>query len=141
MACIFCQILEGKLPSNKVYEDDLVVAFLDAYPINSGHVLVVPKLHCELLSGLPVETAGRLFQVAQTVEKAVRASGVRCEATNLVLNNGQAAGQEIPHAHLHIIPRFRGDGVRFQINQKKAGREELDTVASGIVEKIKGFIF
>lgn len=137
MACIFCRIVEGKLPSHKVYEDDLVVAFLDAYPINPGHVLVVPKLHSELLSGLPAETAGRLFQVAQTVEKAVRASGLRCEATNLVLNNGQAAGQEILHAHLHVIPRFRGDGVRFQIHQKKAGREELDSVAINIVSMMK----
>ncbi|MBK7408852.1 MAG: HIT family protein [Saprospirales bacterium] len=136
MACIFCQIIEGKIPSHKVYEDDLVMAFMDAYPINPGHVLVVPKQHSELVSGLPAETAGRLFQVAQTVETAIRASGVRCDASNLVLNNGQAAGQEIPHAHLHIIPRHRGDGIRFQFQQKKAGREELDSIALEIIEKI-----
>lgn len=141
MACIFCQIIEGKLPSYKLYEDDLVVAILDIYPITTGHTLIIPKQHTELLAGLPPETAGRMFQVARLVEKAIRDSPIRCEASNLVLNNGQSAGQEIPHAHLHIIPRYRGDGVRFHISQKKASREELEAAAGDIAEKLGGTDF
>jgi len=137
MACIFCQIIEGKVLSYKVYEDDLVVAFLDAYPINPGHVLVVPTQHSELLSDLPVETAGRMFQVAQAVDRALRSADVRCAATNFVLNNGREAGQEVPHSHLHVIPRFIGDGVRFQIDQKKADREQLETVVVKIADNLK----
>lgn len=137
MSCIFCKIIEGSLPSHKVYEDDLVVAFLDIFPIHPGHTLIVPKQHAELLSGLTPETAGRMFEVARKVEMAIRASSIQCEATNLVLNNGTAAGQEVLHAHLHIIPRFRGDGVRFHITQKKASREELEATASSIVGKMQ----
>lgn len=137
MACIFCQIIEGRMPSYKLYEDDLVMAILDIYPITTGHTLIIPKQHTELLAGLPPETAGRMFQVARLVEKAIRDSPIRCEATNLVLNNGRAAGQEIPHAHLHIIPRHRGDGVRFQISQKKASREELEDTSSSILANMQ----
>ena len=126
MSCIFCQILEGKMPAHVVYEDDLVIAFLDIYPINAGHTLIVPKQHAELLSALPEETAGRMFQVAQKVEKALRSTSVHLEGANFVLNNGRAAGQEVPHAHLHVVPRFPGDGVRFQFQQKRAERDQLE---------------
>ena len=136
MGCIFCQIVEGKLPAHKVYENEHVVAFLDLYPINTGHTLVVPKQHVELLSDLPPDTAAHLLQAAQQVEKAIRASTLHCEASNVVINNGKAAGQEIPHVHLHIIPRFRGDGVRFHVDQKKASREELETAALEIIGKV-----
>lgn len=136
MACIFCKIVSGEIPSNKVYEDDLVIAVLDIYPITPGHTLVVPKQHHELVSDLPAETMASMAQAAQKVEKALRASSVRCDASNLVINNGRTAGQEIPHVHLHVIPRFRGDGVRFYVDQKKASREELEAITGELLEKL-----
>ena len=136
MSCIFCKIIKGEMPAHKVYEDDHVVAILDIYPINTGHVLVLPKQHGELLSDLTPESAASLMQATRLVEKALRATGLHCDATNLVINNGRAAGQEIPHVHLHIIPRFRGDGVRFHVEQKKAAREDLETTARRIQEKV-----
>jgi len=137
MSCIFCKIVSGEIPSNKVYEDDYVVAILDIYPITPGHTLVVPKQHHELVSDLPPEILAGMARAAQKVEKALRASSVKMEASNFIVNNGKGAGQEVPHVHLHVIPRFHGDGVRFYIDQKKATREELEAITAELVEKLK----
>ena len=110
IACIFCDILSGKAPANFVYRDELCAAFMDIHPVNPGHVLVVPFAHAELLSGVARETLGRMLWVAQQVNTAIRSSSLRCEGVNLFLADGQAAGQEVMHVHLHVIPRFRGDG-------------------------------
>ena len=109
--CIFCQIIAGEIPSRTVYEDDDVLAFLDVNPLAPGHTLVIPKGHYETLGDTP-EDAGRsvfaaLHRLAPTVEDAVDA-----DASNVAFNNGEAAGQEVPHLHGHIIPRFEGDGGR-----------------------------
>lgn len=107
--CIFCKIIAGDIPARTVYEDDDVLAFLDANPLARGHTLVVPKSHHERIDDLPAadreivfETLGRL---APTVEAAVDADGI-----NVGMNDGEAAGQEIPHVHGHLVPRFEGDG-------------------------------
>jgi histidine triad (HIT) family protein len=114
--CIFCDILAGLAPANFIHRDDLCAAFMDIRPVNPGHVLVVPCTHAALLSELDENTVGRMLQVAQRVDVALRASGIKCEAVNLIISDGAAAGQEVPHVHLHVIPRFRGDGHHFRFS-------------------------
>jgi len=108
--CIFCDILAGVAPAQFVYRDEMCVAFMDIRPINPGHVLVVPRVHAALLSELDEAYVGHMLQVAQRVDAALRASGLQCEGVNLFLADGRPAGQEVKHVHLHVIPRFHGDG-------------------------------
>ena len=106
--CIFCSILEGEIPSYEVYEDHETYAFLDANPLGRGHTLVIPKDHAETLSD--VEGGGAaVFETTRKIAPRV-ADAVDAPAYNLGLNNGEEAGQEVPHAHMHIVPRFEGDG-------------------------------
>lgn len=108
--CIFCRILAGEVPGTFVYGDEHCAAFMDIQPVNPGHVLVVPTRHAAYLAELDAPTAGHLMQVAQRVAAAQRASGLRCEGVNLFLADGEAAMQEVFHVHLHVFPRFAGDG-------------------------------
>ena len=131
--CIFCNILAGNRPGTFVYRDHEIAAFMDIQPVNPGHVLVVPIAHAAYLSDLNAETAAAMVQVGQRVAAALRKSDVMCEGVNLFLADGEAAGQEVFHAHLHVFPRFRGDGfgLTFGPNYKKLPpRNELDGVGS-----------
>jgi histidine triad (HIT) family protein len=110
MPCIFCDILGGNAPANFVYSDELCVAFMDIRPVNPGHVLVVPRKHAVLLPELDEASVRQIFWVAQQVDAALRKTGLKCEAVNLFLADGRAAGQEVMHVHLHVMPRFLGDG-------------------------------
>ena len=130
--CVFCRIIEGHLPASKVYEDEQAIAFMDIMPINPGHILVAPKSHFQELSDMDEDTGAHLFRVAMRVEKALRAAGLPCEGTNLLQNNGQEAWQEVMHVHLHVIPRFRGDGVKVHFGQQEAPRVQLDQWAEQI---------
>ena len=131
--CIFCQIIEGKVPASVVHRDDVVMAFMDIRPVNTGHVLVVPLRHFAEMSDMDEETGMRLFQVTMRVQKAVRASGVRCEGINLFLADGEAAFQEVFHVHMHIIPRFRGDSFKIKADwSRQPSRADLDDVAGKI---------
>lgn len=112
--CVFCKIIAQKLPANIVYEDDEIVAFLDIRPINPGHTLVIPKDHAANLKELDPQLGGRLFQVAGRIAAALRQSGLRVEGINVWLADGKAAFQEVPHIHIHVIPRFEGDGLRLK---------------------------
>jgi histidine triad (HIT) family protein len=114
--CIFCEILAGTAPASFIHRDDLCAAFMDIRPVNPGHVLVIPRTHTALLSDLDEITVGYLLQLAQRVDGALRESGIKCEGVNLIISDGAAAGQEVPHVHLHIIPRFRGDGHHFRFS-------------------------
>ncbi|AKB86090.1 HIT family protein [Methanococcoides methylutens] len=109
MECLFCNIIKGDIPSYKVYEDETAYAFLDINPCSKGHTVVVPKTHYENFTEMPAEEAAGLFatvrMIARLVEDAVSADG-----SNIGLNNKPAAGQAVPHVHVHIIPRFEGDG-------------------------------
>jgi len=105
--CIFCKIVKGEVPSSKIYEDDLVIAFMDIKPVNPGHALVVSKEHQKYISDLDDKSTARLISVAGKINKALRKSEIRCEDVNYFLADGEVAGQEVAHAHLHIIPRFK----------------------------------
>ncbi|MDP2750674.1 MAG: HIT family protein [Nanoarchaeota archaeon] len=109
--CIFCKIVKGEIPSAKIYEDDETYAFLDIAPVNPGHTLVIPKHHTEKLGSLSDKQLGHLMHSVNTITKAVE-KGTKADATNVTLNNGEAAGQVVKHVHFHIIPRFKGDGLK-----------------------------
>ena len=109
-SCIFCDIVAGHSPASMVYRDELVCAFMDIRPVNPGHLLVIPNEHATCLADLEPATGGRMFEVGQRLAKALRASGIRCEGIDFFLADGEPAGQEVFHAHLHVVPRFAGDG-------------------------------
>jgi histidine triad (HIT) family protein len=141
VGCAFCDIVRGAAPASVVYTDDRVMAFMDIQPVNEGHVLVVPLAHAAKLADLDTETAGHLFQITTKLAAAVRRSGVRCEGINLFLADGEAAGQEVFHVHLHVIPRFRGDGFGFRFSReyyRLPDRSVLNGVASGIRQMLEG---
>ena len=128
--CIFCKITKGELPSFKIYEDENVFALLDIHPVNAGHTLVIPKHHSTNIFDIPpadwtaiTETVRKL---AAIIEKSVKADGI-----NLSMNNREHAGQVVDHAHVHIVPRFKGDGFKLW-----AQRNYLENEAKSVQEKI-----
>lgn len=110
--CIFCKIAAGALPSCKVYEDAETLAFMDIGPIVPGHTLVIPKAHYDPLIATPPEVLSRLIQVVQKIARA-QMQGLQADGLNVIQTNGRAAGQEVPHLHFHVIPRFYTDGHRW----------------------------
>lgn len=133
--CVFCEILAGRLPASVVMRDAGCTAFRDIQPINAGHVLVVPDDHAASLADLPEDAGARLFRTAQQVAAALYSSGLKCEGVNLYLADGEAAGQEVFHVHLHVIPRFEGDrfGLTFGPDYaKRPNREMLGRAAERI---------
>jgi histidine triad (HIT) family protein len=137
--CIFCRIASGELPASVVYEDDYAMAFLDIQPINPGHVLVIPKQHASSFIDLSAEDAAHLMRVGQIIDKALRWSDLRCEGVNLFLADGRVAGQDVAHIHLHVFPRFLGDGFEFRIDpgsRKPPRREELSENANKLKQAI-----
>jgi histidine triad (HIT) family protein len=133
--CVFCDILAGKLLSSIVFRDDLCCAFMDIRPVNPGHVLVIPTYHASSLAELDEESGARMFRAAQRIAEAMRRSGLKCEGVNLFLADGAAAGQEIFHVHLHVVPRYAGDGFGLRFGPdygSRPGRAKLDEIAGKI---------
>ncbi len=130
MTCLFCQMVDGDADCATVYEDDDFLAFLDINPVNKGHTLLIPKEHCRDLLDFPKDLEEKFMERAKTVADAV-VQGVDADGFNLSMNNGSAAGQEIFHAHFHIIPRFDGDGhehwdkTSYDEDEIEAYREEI----------------
>jgi histidine triad (HIT) family protein len=138
--CIFCRIADHELPASIVYEDEHTMAFLDIEPINPGHVLIIPKTHTASLSDLSEEDASRIIHVGQIIGQALRASDLPCEGVNFFLADGRVAGQEVDHVHLHVFPRFKGDGFELKVdlsNKKQPGRKELDENAKKIKQALQ----
>jgi histidine triad (HIT) family protein len=130
--CIFCRIVSGEAERSVVYEDEVVLVMMDLQPVNPGHSLVLPKRHAALLAELDEEATPRLFVVAVRAAAALRASPIRCEGVNLFLADGAAAGQEVDHVHVHVLPRFAGDPFRVGREggrSEPAPRAELDALA------------
>ncbi len=125
--CVFCAIAKGEIPSFKVYEDDLVLAYLDINPFTMGHTLVIPKAHSSGLLDTPDET---LAAVVSRVRKVARHLKERlpCDGFNILQNNGEAAGQTVMHLHFHIVPR-RGKASDISFASHKADMEELKALA------------
>lgn len=134
--CLFCKIIDGSIPSTKVYEDEHVYAFMDIMPLTKGHTLLIPKTHCRDLMEMPEEVASYLYAAAPKVAKAIQAA-FNPAGLNTVNNNGAAAGQTVFHYHLHFIPRYdETDGLRLVWTTTQPSREELTEAA----EAIKSFL-
>ena len=136
MDCIFCQIIEGKIPAEKVQDSENVVSIMDINPVAPGHTLVLPRKHFELLTDLPGELMQELAGVSQNVAKSVM-KATDAEGFNYLANNHKCAGQAIGHAHIHIIPRRTGDGIRFNWSPKPYPEGELEKIAGKIREGLK----
>jgi len=122
--CIFCRIVRGSLPSTKLFEDDNMIAFMDFKPITKGHVLIIPKRHAELLTELDDKLAGEMLILAKKIGIALKKSKLNCRGINYIMADGAEAGQEIFHVHMHVLPRYRGDG--FGLRMPERGDDEVD---------------
>jgi len=138
--CIFCRILSGELPGTFLHRDRDCAAFMDIRPVNPGHLLVVPTRHAAHLADLDASTAGLLMQVGHRMAAGLRTSGLRCEGVNMFLADGAAAMQEVFHVHLHVLPRFAGDGfgIRFGPDYTVKPRVELEAAAARIRAALTG---
>ena len=129
--CIFCKIIEGEIPGNIVYEDEDVIAFLDANPVSKGHTLVVPKQHVENIhEGEDMSFLLRaLVDVSNAIEEAFAPEGI-----NIAQNNGEAAGQEVFHLHFHVTPIYDGDEIQIEYNRSELenGGEIAESIAKEI---------
>lgn len=126
--CLFCRIADGEVPAHIVLADEEAVAFLDARPVFKGHVLVVPRAHHETLADLPPERVGPLFRRVRAVSAAMPAA-LGAQGSFVALNN--AVSQSVPHLHVHVVPRTRGDGLRgfFWPRRKYADDAEAEDYA------------
>ncbi len=132
--CLFCKIVQGEVPSKKVYENETTLAFLDINPISGGHTIVIPKNHYNTLGELPDKEINNLFQTVRETANLIYGN-LNIDGYNIVMNNYSAAGQMIKHAHVHIIPRTQGDRlIKLEIPKEQAEEKELEKVR----EKIKG---
>ena len=133
--CIFCKIVKGEIPTEKVYEDEKVLAFKDINPAAPIHVLVIPKEHFDNIYDLDGETAGKLFSWATCIARAMR-DALGCDGMNIVQNNGEIAGQTVNHFHLHLIPRYEGDGLNLNWPQQEISAEQLEEIRQSIKKSI-----
>ena len=133
--CIFCRIIAGEIPSVKLYEDDLVFAFLDIAPINLGHVLVIPKEHHQSASTIPEHIAGRMMRIGSRIGIALKRK-LDYDAFNLHLADGTAAGQVVMHSHLHIVPRWTDDGFHWNWRQLAYPEGKMAEIAEKIVKRL-----
>jgi len=134
VSCIFCDILNGKRDANFLYEDDSHVAFLDKYPIDVGHSLIIPRNHHERITDMDSKDVGNIFSIVPKIAKAVL-DGTGADAFSLGQNNGRAAKQIIPHVHIHIIPRYNNKGTVWTKRQISSDAELTD-----IAKKIRKFL-
>jgi len=137
--CKFCKLINRELPINVIYEDEKVISFMDIQPINPGHLLIIPKAHATYLKELEPATGGHMFTTAMKLSRALRVSGIKCDGVNLFLADGEAAGQDVFHVHLHVIPRFVDDGFGFKFCESYWSlptREELNEIANKITKHI-----
>ncbi len=109
MATIFEMIINGDIPSTKLYEDDLCIAILDINPVNKGHALVISKECYPTFTDAPLETLSHMMDIARRIDQKQR-EVLDADGTNIMINNSPASGQEVPHLHIHVIPRKEGDG-------------------------------
>lgn len=133
--CIFCQIIAGKIPAVKVYEDENFFCFLDKKPVNLGHTLIVPKEHQRNLLDLKPELLPKIGPILQRIARAVQ-TGTGAEGINIGWNNEAAAGQLVFHSHIHVMPRFSGDGYTHWHGHENHTPEEFKKTAENISRQL-----
>lgn len=129
--CIFCKIVNGEIPSYKVYEDENFLAFLDISQTTKGHTLVVPKRHCDNLLSLESSLASQIFPIVQKIALSIKEI-TKAEGFNILNNCGEVAGQSVMHFHIHIIPRYANDSFNIQFSSNSFTNEELNDLAGKI---------
>lgn len=137
--CIFCKIIEGDIPSYKVYEDEHVYAFLDITQVTKGHTLVVPKKHLKDLFDYNDEDAAQVFARLPKIAKALEKAFPEMEGLNMVNNNKEVAYQTVFHSHIHLIPRYSKEdqfSLSFGNVENTRPPEEMTTIAEAIAEKV-----
>ena len=135
-SCIFCQIAKGNVESKKIYEDEKLLAVLDIYPSNPGHILIMPKEHYSLMMQMPDSDIGHMFSVIKKLSNVIL-KGLDVNGTNIYIANGAAAGQKAPHFMVHLIPRKENDGLNFALASGKQDEEALDKLRSSLVPIVK----
>ena len=139
-ACEFCEIVAGRSPASVVYRDQDCIAFMDLRPVTAGHLLVVPIEHATHLADLDPAEGQALFALAQRLTAAIRRSTLKPDGVNWHLADGEAAGQEVFHVHLHVIPRYRNDGFGLKLPAgygPLADRERLNRDAATITQALQ----
>ena len=130
--CVFCKIVRGELPANKIYEDNDTVVFMDIGPVVKGHLLVVSKAHYAHLMETPAEVLAKLIVIVQKIAHAQK-TALQADGVNIMQSNGKAAGQVVDHIHFHVIPRFASDGHHWNWKpQEYADQNEIQTFADRI---------
>lgn len=134
--CVFCKIIRGEIPCCKVYEDDLILAFLDIAPFNIGHTVIIPKDHQNSITTLDEIYANRIIKMAPKIGVALMRT-INAEGFNLFLNNGSVAGQTVWHCHMHVLPRFAGDKVVISSEpQKYDSMDQMAELAGKLFTKL-----
>lgn len=129
--CVFCKIVNGDIPSNTIYENSEFKVIMDISPATKGHVLVLPKEHFKDIYDIDAETAGKLFQLAAVVARALK-EVLHCDGLNIIQNNGEIAGQTVFHFHMHLIPRYEGDDVTVKWKEHSMDAEEMNQLRKDI---------
>lgn len=129
--CIFCKLAAGDIPTNSLYEDDKFRVILDLAPATKGHALILPKDHFANLYEIPDETAGEVMRLAKKMA-VVMTEKLGCDGFNLLQNNGEAAGQTVFHFHMHLIPRYAGDGKILEWDKLEMTQEELEAIKNTV---------
>jgi histidine triad (HIT) family protein len=136
MDCIFCKIVAGEIPCHTVHESEHTLAFLDIMPVSRGHVLVIPKQHVEFAYDADPAVMAEVMRAATQIAKAVK-TVLACDGMNFILNCGARAGQVVPHAHLHIVPRYPDDGIHWPWPQGTLDADEAARVSNAIAETLR----
>ncbi len=124
MPTVFEMIINGDIPSTKLYEDQLCLVILDINPVEKGHALVIAKKPYPVFTDCPDAELAHLMSIAKKVDLKLR-SVLKCDGTNILINNDEASGQEIPHLHIHVIPRYKDDGQQFGFSKQKYEEGEI----------------
>jgi len=132
---IFAKIIKGEISAHRVYEDDDILAFLDAHPVNPGHTLVVPKKACRGLFDCDPAMLAKVIQAVQKVAQAVK-EATHADGINIQQNEGAAAGQKVFHLHFHVIPRFENDGFQHWAGKSNPSEEVAKTIAETIKQRL-----
>ncbi len=134
--CIFCKIVEGEIKANKVYEDDYILAFLDANPVTVGHALVITKEHFQNFLYVPKDLLDRAINVAQKIAQA-QIAGLGAKGCNILINTNEIAGQSVFHFHIHVIPRYDyNDNLKIDFMPKQIEQLSLPTIANKIKDEL-----
>lgn len=136
-SCVLCQIVKGKVPALKIYEDEDTLAVLDINGANIGHCFVIPKEHFPIFEQVPDELTGKLFKVANAISTAIFET-LKIEGTNIFVSNGVVAGQTVAHFMINVIPRRQDDGINLQWQPKQLNQEEMSTVELRLKEQASG---